>query len=67
MTKEKLYNHPGWQWCTPEGAELQTLLIGLKTTFREKLEWLEEAEELTLRLRAGRESPVETVAGDRRS
>ena len=43
MTKEELYSHPGWQWCTADGAELQTLLIGLKTTFREKLEWLDEA------------------------
>jgi hypothetical protein len=58
MTKKELYDHPGWQWCTAEGAELQTLLIGLKTTFREKLEWLEEAEELTLQLRAGRERTI---------
>lgn len=64
MTKEELYNHPGWQWCTAEGAELQTLLIGLQTSFREKLEWLEEAEELTLRLRAGRERPSEAGAED---
>jgi hypothetical protein len=55
MTKEELYAHPGWQWCTAEGAELHTLLIGLRTTFREKLEWLEEAETLTLQLRASRE------------
>lgn len=56
MTKEELYAHPGWQWCTSEGAELHTLLIGLQTTFREKLQWLEEAETLTLQLRASRES-----------
>ncbi len=55
MTKEELYAHPGWQWCTFEGAELQTLLLGLQTTFREKLDWLEEAETLTHRLRANRE------------
>ncbi len=54
MTKEELYAHPGWQWCTWEGAELHTLLLGLKSTFREKLEWLEEAETLTLQLRANR-------------
>jgi hypothetical protein len=54
MTKKELYAHPGWQWCTFEGAELHTLLLGLETTFREKLEWLEEAETLALRLRAGR-------------
>ncbi|HZR06662.1 MAG TPA: hypothetical protein VFA61_12615 [Candidatus Udaeobacter sp.] len=44
MTKEELYAHPGWQWCTFEGARKQLLLIGLRTTFREKLEWLEQAE-----------------------
>ena len=54
MTKKQLYAHPGWESCTFEGAEMNTLLLGLKSTFREKLEWLEEAETLTLNLRAGR-------------
>ncbi len=49
MTKEELYAHPGWEWCTFEGSRRHTLLIGLQTSFREKLEWLEEAENLTLR------------------
>jgi hypothetical protein len=56
VTKEELYAHPGWESCTFEGARNQVLAIGLETTFREKLEWLEEAETLTLRLRANRES-----------
>ena len=30
---------------------MHTLLLGLVTTFREKLQWLEEAETLTLQLR----------------
>jgi len=51
----KLCTTPDWRWGTSEGAELHTLLLGLQTTFREKLEWLEEAETLTLRLRASRE------------
>ena len=55
MTKKQLYAHPGWKSCTFEGAELSTLLLGLQTTFREKLEWLEEAETFTLQLRASRE------------
>jgi len=58
MTKDELHKlctQPSWQWCTAEGAELHTLLLGLQSTFREKLEWLEEAETLTLRLRASRE------------
>ena len=49
MTKEEPYAHPGWQWCTSEGAELHTMLLGLLTTFREKVEWLEAAEEVSLR------------------
>ncbi|MEP6811181.1 MAG: hypothetical protein ABI992_13135 [Chthoniobacterales bacterium] len=56
MTKDELYAHPGWQWCTAEGAELHTLLLGLQSTFRQKLEWLEEAEGLSLQLRASREN-----------
>ena len=55
MTKEELYAHPGWEWCTSEGARKQVLLIGLTTTFREKLEWLEEAENLSLRFKINRE------------
>ena len=34
---------------------MSTLRLGMQTTFREKLEWLEEAETLTLQLRASRE------------
>jgi hypothetical protein len=58
MTKEELYAHPGWRWCTFEGARDHVLLLGLTTTFREKLEWLEEAETLSLALRAGRERAI---------
>jgi hypothetical protein len=54
MTDDELYAHPGWEWCTAEGARRQVLLQGLKTTFREKLEWLEEAETLVLRFRVKR-------------
>ena len=55
MTKEELYAHPGWEQCTFEGAEMSTLLLGLQTSFREKLEWLEEAEAFALQFRANRE------------
>ena len=54
MTKKELYAHPGWQWCTFEGAELHTLLLGLQSTFREKLEWLEQAEDLSINLQSSR-------------
>jgi hypothetical protein len=50
----ELYAHPGWEWCTAAGARKQVLLQGLRSTLREKLEWLEEAESLTLRLQASR-------------
>ena len=59
MNKAELYSHPGWQWCTSEGAELHTLLLGLKMPFREKLEWLEEMESITLQMRESRKSEVE--------
>ena len=52
MTKDELYAHPGWECCTFEGVRNQVLLLGLKTTFREKLEWLEAAETLALYLGA---------------
>ncbi len=55
MTKDKLYAHPGWESCTFEGSRNQVLRLGLQTTFREKLEWLEAAETLALRLAANRE------------
>lgn len=56
-------NSDGWQWCTAEGAELHSLLLGMNDSFREKLIWLEQAEELTLRMaesrkqKAGVENP----------
>ena len=34
---------------------MSTLALGLTTTFREKLEWLEEAETLILEMRAHQE------------
>ncbi len=66
MTKEELYAHPGWEWCTFEGARKQVLLIGLETTFREKLEWLEEAETLALSLQAGHERRRESAPENHR-
>jgi hypothetical protein len=61
VVKKELYDHPGWRWCTAQGARDHVLLLGLKTTFREKLEWLEEAETLTLQLRAQREAKAKTL------
>jgi hypothetical protein len=70
MTKQelhKLLTTPDWRWGTFEGAELHTLLIGLTTTFREKLEWLEEAEALALRFRANREPTAAGKKGPRKN
>ncbi len=38
----ELAKHPGWKWCTFEGAELHSLLLGLETSLREKIIWMEE-------------------------
>ena len=64
MIEDELYAHPGWQSCTFEGARKELLLLGLRTTFREKLEWLEEAETLSLRLRANRERQSDRSKGN---
>ena len=45
---------PDWKWRTWEGNRELDRLLDRRLTFREKLEWLEEAETLTLQLRAGR-------------
>lgn len=47
---------PDWRWGTPEGSRELDRLLDRRLTFREKLEWLEEAETLTLQMRAAREA-----------
>jgi len=47
---------PDWRWGTAEGSRELDRLLDRRLTFREKLEWLEEAETLTLSFRAQRES-----------
>ncbi|MGC3990941.1 MAG: hypothetical protein QM796_14940 [Chthoniobacteraceae bacterium] len=46
---------PDWKWGTAEGSREFDRRLDRQMTFREKLEWLEEAETLSLRLQAGRE------------
>ena len=47
---------------------MSTLRLGLQSTFREKLEWLEEAETLALRWRAGRKNKKQkTKSGKRKA
>ncbi len=42
----ELASHPSWQSCTFEGAELHFLLVGLETSLREKIIWLEETQKI---------------------
>ena len=67
MTKKELYTHPGWESCTFEGAEMSTLLLGLTTTFREKLEWLEEAETLAMQFHANRKRSRARISARRKA
>ena len=54
---------PDWRWGTPDGSRELDRLLDRRMTFREKLIWLEQAEELTLRMaesrkqKAGVENP----------
>lgn len=45
---------PDWRWGTPEGSREFDRLTDRTLTFREKLEWLEEAETLSLRMQESR-------------
>jgi hypothetical protein len=47
---------PDWKWGTAEGSRSFDRLLDSRLTFREKLVWLEEAETLSLRLRASRQA-----------
>ena len=55
-----------WKWGPPEGSRELDRLLDRQLTFREKLEWLEEAETLSLRLRA-RRAVATAEAGESRS
>ena len=37
-----------WYWCISEGSDIFNVLHGFESSFREKLQWLEEAENLIL-------------------
>ena len=55
---------PDWKWGTPEGSRELDRLLDRRLTFREKLEWLEEAETLSLRLQAGRRRATGEAGAD---
>ena len=50
---------PDWKWGTAEGSREFDRLLDRRMTFREKLEWLEEAETLALRLAESRKDAAE--------
>ena len=50
--KSKFSIAPDWRWGTPEGSREFDRLTDRMLTFREKLEWLEAAETLSLRLQS---------------
>lgn len=45
---------PDWNWGTAEGSRDFDRLLDRRLTFREKIQWLEEAENLTLALAVAR-------------
>jgi hypothetical protein len=57
---------PDWKWGTSEGSREFDRMLDRQLTFREKVQWLEEAETLTLGLQSRKtESPrVPPEAGE---
>ncbi len=55
MKSDDLPIVPDWKWSTAEGSRDLDRLLDRRLTFREKLEWLEEAETLSLHFQAIRE------------
>ena len=47
--------NPDWKWGTAQGSRELDRLMDQRLTFREKLQWLEDAEDLTLAFQASRE------------
>lgn len=45
---------PDWHWGTSEGSREFDRLLDRQMTFREKLQWLEEMESLSLAMEAAR-------------
>jgi hypothetical protein len=50
----ELANHLCWKSCAFEGAELDSLLLGLETSFREKIIWMEEMQKIQERFAQNR-------------
>jgi hypothetical protein len=50
---------PDWKWGTAEGSRELDRLLDSRLTFLEKRQWLEEAETLSLQLRARHDAAEE--------
>ena len=55
---------PNWRWASAAGNRELDRLLDRRLTFREKLEWLEDAEALSLRFAAARERRDEAKSAD---
>jgi len=55
-------NRDPWYWCTAEGSEMFNLLVGFESTFRDKLQWLEEAENLSIVFEKNRKEGLHSAA-----
>ncbi|MGB6222084.1 hypothetical protein [Haloferula sp.] len=53
---------PDWRWGTAEGCRELDRILDRRLTLREKIQWLEEAEDLTLTLAAQRARMKEAAA-----
>ncbi|MFM8459009.1 MAG: hypothetical protein ACKOB0_08710, partial [Chthoniobacterales bacterium] len=52
--REDKFPQPDYYWGTSEGSREFDRLIDRSMTFRERLQWLEDAETLSLRMAASR-------------
>lgn len=59
-----LQDHPGCQWGTAEGSRELDRILDKCLTFLEKIQWLEEAENLTPALKASSAGSTPTQSGD---
>jgi len=67
MKAEILQTPPAqdWRWGTPEGSREFDRLTDNMLTFNEKLQWLEEAENLTLIFEKNRQEREQKSAQDK--
>ncbi len=61
MGNKYIERHDPWYWTTAHGAEMHSLLTGFDSSFREKIQWLEEAETLSLIFEENRAKAKEDV------